>query len=170
MMKVNFFALEHRREPMKTDKVLGLCDPKNELCAYSTTEHGKDKWCATVRNPKQKGLFFIAIDKNMEIRRDNGDLESTCDGMIYVPKTRELSFVELKDYRVGGAAIADAERQLMSTIDYFLANHNYEDFHSRKAYICNPHHPHFAFSARERISEFRKKTHFALMPQATIWL
>lgn len=169
MMKVNFFAQKYRREPMKTDKVLGLCDPIGERCAYSTTERGEDKWCAIVENPNQKGLFFIAIDKNMNIRRDNGDLESTCDGMIYIPKTRELSFVELKNYRVGGA-IADAERQLISTINYFLANHNYEYYHSRKAYICNPHHPNFHISERERISEFRKKTHFALMPQATILL
>ena len=169
MMKVNFLAQEYRREPMKTDELLGLCDPEGERCAYSTTEHREDKWCATIQNPNKKGLYFVAIDKNMDIRRDNGDLESLCDGMIYVPKTRELSFVELKDYRVGGA-IAEAERQLMSTLRYFLYNHNYEDFHSRKAYICNPHHPNFAFSARERISEFRKKTHFALMPQATILL
>ncbi len=169
MMKVNFLAQEHRREPMKSDLLLGLCDPEGEQCAYSTTEHGIDKWCATIHNPNQKSLFFVAIDKNILIRKENGDLESTCDGMIFIPETREISFVELKDYRVGGA-LADAERQLLSTISFFLANHNYEDFHSRKAYICNPHHPHFAFSARERICEFRKKTHFRLMPQATIKL
>ncbi len=169
MMKVNFLAQEHRREPLKSDLLLGICDPVGERCAYSTTEHGEDKWCAKIHNPDQKSMFFVAIDKNIIIRKDNGDLESTCDGMIFVPETREISFVELKDYRVGGA-IADAERQLLSTISYFLANHNYEDFHSRRAYICNPHHPHFAFSARERISEFRKKTHFRLMPQATIRL
>ena len=120
-------------------------------------------------NPNRKGLYFVAIDKNIVIRRDNGEIESTYDGMIYIPQTREISFVELKNYRVGGA-IADAERQLMTTIGYFLANHNYEDFHSRRAYICNPHHPYFTFSARERICEFRKKTHFRLMPQATIHL
>ena len=166
-MKINFLAKEHWREPLKRDILLGLCDPEGERCAYSTTEHGREKWCATVHNPNRKTMCFVAIDKNMDIRKENGDLESTCDGMIYIPKTREISFVELKDYRVGGA-LAEAEKQLMSTLRYFLFNHNYKDFHSRNAYICNPHHPHFAFSARDRISEFRKKTHFRLMPQAVI--
>ena len=42
-MKVNFLAQEHRREPLKTDKQLGLCDPEGEMCAYSTTEQSKPK-------------------------------------------------------------------------------------------------------------------------------
>lgn len=132
-------------------------------------ERGKLSVKKYEENSYYRPMYFISVDKNIVIRKDNGDLDSTCDGMIFIPETREISFVELKNYRVGGA-IADAENQLLSTISYFLANHNYEDFHTRRAYLCNPHHPNFAFSARERISEFRKKTHFRLMPQASIWL
>lgn len=167
MIKVNFFAQKHRREPEKQDLVLGICDPDGEACAYTTTEHGPDKWCATIRNLQAKKLLFIAIDKNIDIHRTNGEMESRCDGMIYVPNTKELSFVELKDYRVGGY-IGSAEGQLMKTLKCFLANHHFEDYNNRRAFACNPSHPNFAFSARERINEFFKLTHFRLMPQAVI--
>ena len=167
MMKVNFFALQHRREPEKQDVLLGICDPEGEQCAYTTTEHGLEKWCATIRNPYTKKLLFIAIDKNIDIRCPNGDMESRCDGMLYAPETKELSFIELKDYRVGGY-IGSAERQLIKTLEYFLANHHYEDFNNRRAFACNPSHPNFAFTARERINKFYQQTHFRLMPQAVI--
>ena len=166
-MKVNFFSQDYRVEPEKTDKVLGICDPEGEACAYTPTEHGGDRWCATVHNPDEKRLLFIPIDKNIDIRRDNGEQESSCDGLIFAPATRELSFVELKAYHVGGY-IAAAVPQLWTTLSYFLANHHYEDYSNRRAYACNPVHPCFAVSARQQSSEFRKATHFRLMPQATI--
>jgi hypothetical protein len=170
MMKVNFLALEHRREPEKNDVELGVCDPDGELYAYTTTDKDcGDKWCATIKNLSHKHFVFVAVDKNIPILKDDGTQESRCDGMIYVPATRELSFVELKDYHVGGY-LSSAEKQLRNTLKYFLANHNYKDFHNRKAYACNPRHPQFAFSARQQINEFRKATHFNLMPQATIIL
>lgn len=169
MMKVNFFAQEHRREPVKQDLVLGICDPAGEEPAYTTAEHGADKWCATIQNAGGKKFQFIAIDKNIDIRRPDGNQESSCDGIIFVPDTMELAFVELKDYRVGGY-IGSAEGQLMKTLEYFLSNHNYRDYYNRKAYACNPSHPNFAFSARQRINEFYNLTHFRLMPQAIIHL
>lgn len=109
---------------------------------------------------------FIAIDKNIEILRSDGNLENRCDGMIYVAASRELCFVELKDDRVG--YISNAKSQLLKTLKCFLTNHRYEDYHNRRAYACNPAHPNFAFSKREQINEFYNKTHFRFMPQATI--
>ena len=167
MIKVNFFAQQHRKEPVKSDAIIGICDPEGEIPAYTTTEHGDDKWCATIDNSKHKEILFIAIDKNIDIRKLDGNQEKRCDGMIFVENTMELSFVELKDYRVGGYITA-AEKQLRRTLEYFLANHNYKEFHNRRAYACNPTHPHFAYSARQRISRFYKSTHFRLMPQAYI--
>lgn len=167
MMKVNFFAMEHRREPIKQDSLLGICDPEGEKYAYTTSDKNcTDKWCATIHNPHRKGLLFIAVDKNIEILRPNGEQENRCDGMIYVPATKELSFVELKDSRT--AYVDSAEKQLLKTLEYFLANHNYKDYNNRRAFACNPSHPHFAVSARNRISEFYRLTHFRLMPQAII--
>ena len=169
MMKVNFLAREHQKESLRQDAVVGICDPEGEQCAYTTTEHGHDKWCATIKNCHHKKFLFIAIDKNIIILRADGNKESTCDGMVYIPQTRELSFVELKAYH-NGKYISSAEDQLFSTLKYFLANHNYKDFYNRRAFACNPHRPAFAVSARERINKFYKQTHFRLMPQATIEL
>ena len=167
MIKINFFARKYRLEPVKQDAILGLCDPDGEQPAYSTNDNDcGDKWCATVINDERKGIQFIAIDKNIDIRRPDRNLENRCDGMLYVENTRELSFVELKDYRVGG--LNTAENQLLTTIQYFLANHNYTDSHNRRANACRPSHPHFMSSARKRIQEFYNKTHFRLLPQATI--
>ena len=102
MMKVNFFAQEHRKESVKQDPLLGICDPDGEQPAYTTSEHGADKWCAIIQNNEKKRLQFIAIDKNIDILKPDGKQESRCDGMIFVSDTKELSFVELKDYHVGG--------------------------------------------------------------------
>lgn len=169
-MRVNFFAQQYRLEPVKQDVLAGLCDPEGERPAYSTSDRDcGDKWCATIVNKECKGFQFVAIDKNIDIRLSNGDQESRCDGMIYVPQTRELAFVELKHYHVGGY-ISSAEEQLKKTLDYFLASHHYEDYHNRRAYACNPSHPTFAVSARQRIKEFYNLTHFRLLPQATIVL
>lgn len=135
MIKVNFFALEHRKEPVKRDFFLGICDPDGEDPAYTTSEHGCDKWCAKIENKEHKKIQFIAIDKNIDIRKPNGEQESRCDGMIFAADTMELCFVELKDYHVGGY-IGDATDQLLTTIEYFLANHHYEDYHNRRAFAC----------------------------------
>lgn len=101
MMKVNFLAQEHRKEPVKQDPLLGICDPDGELPAYTTTERGADKWCAEIQNNEKKRFQFIAVDKNIDIRKPDGSQESRCDGMIFVAETNELSFVELKDYHAG---------------------------------------------------------------------
>lgn len=166
----NFFNSDFFREPEKTDSLLGICDPEGEDCAYTTTDRDcGDKWCATVHNPENKSVCFVAIDKNMNIRKPNGDLESTCDGMVYIKATRELFFVELKDYHAGGA-LSTATKQLLNTIRIFLSLHKYENFNNRRAYICNPVRPHFASSYRQLSSEFRQKYHFRLLPQADIVL
>ena len=167
MMKVNFFAQEHRKEPVKQDVLLGICDPEGEQPAYTSTEQGADRWCATIENKRRKKLQFIAIDKNIDIRKLDGNSESRCDGMIFAAETMELSFVELKDYHVGGY-ISSAKVQLEKTLEYFLANHHYEDYYNRRAYACNPRRPSFAYSARESITAFYNKTHFRLLPQAKI--
>lgn len=170
MKRINFFAEKHFTEPVKSDRLSGICDPKNGKCAYTTSDkNNTDKWCATVINPTEKSFRFVPIDNNIDIRHENNDKVSLCDGMLYVPKSSELSFVELKDYHTG-SYIAYAEQQLLSTLKFFLANHNYKDFNNRRAFICNPQRPNFAVSSRERISEFFKKTHFRLLPQAEILL
>ena len=167
-MKHNFFDAKFFKEEIKTDQLLGICDPEGDSCAYTSSErNGPDSWCATIHNPNRKRIRFIAIDKNMNILRSHGELESTCDGMVYASDTRELSFVELKKYHTGGAMSAAVE-QLKSTLELFLASHNYKDYKSRMAYACNPVRPYFKPSYREFSREFRKKYKFRLLTQADV--
>lgn len=167
-MKYNFFKRAYFSELERRDEIIGICDPVGERHAYTTTDiNCPDKWCATIDNPQKKQLRFTAIDKNIVIKRDNGELESTCDGMIYATETRELSFVELKDWRTSGA-MKKAVSQLSSTLKVFLANHDYSLFNNRRAHACNPSHPYFKHSYRELSSEFMNKYHFRLYTEAKI--
>lgn len=168
MKTVALLSLNHRIEPPKTDALLGLCDPEGEQPAYSTsTKDGPDKWAATVENKKNKPVQFVPIDKNIKVYRANGDLESTCDGMLLFDNDKSIYLVELKDVSVPGWA-ATALEQVVSTIQIFLANYDYRDFGRRRAYLANRRHPWFHVSYRSRLQEFKNKYHFQLYPQAEI--
>jgi len=167
-MAHNFFLKKYFIEPSKTDNRIWLCDPGGVACAYSTVEaEGPDRRCAVVHNDNGKSLTFVPIDKNMIIRKTDGNLESTCDGMIYANDTRELCFVELKEYHSPGPYHV-ALAQLRNTIRLFLVSHNYRDFKNRRAFACNPVRPHFAASYRDISSDFMKNYHFRFLPQADI--
>lgn len=99
--------------------------------------------------------------------RDDGQKESSCDGMILYNDDSSICFVELKDVRTSGW-ISDAIDQLKETIKVFNKNHDYHNFSDRTAYAANCCHPNFQTSCRERLQEFRSQTHFRLAPQATI--
>lgn len=166
MSKVNFLSQVYRREEVKYDKLLGICDPEGEVPAYtSSVNSAEGKWIATIQNVKKVGVQFVSVDKNIPIYRANGDMEKTCDGMILYGKN--ISFVELKDVRIGGW-LSEAIRQLTTTIEIFNRNHNYRDFEKRYAYPANCRHPQFQCSCREQLQEFRNKYHFTLVPKAMI--
>ena len=109
---------------------------------------------------------MIPVDKNIVYYRDDGQKESSCDGMILYNDDSSICFVELKDVRTSGW-ISDAIDQLKETIKVFNKNHDYHNFSDRTAYAANCCHPNFQTSC-ERLQEFRSQTHFRLAPQATI--
>jgi len=168
MPTVALLSPNYRTEPYKTDSRLGLCDPEGESPAYSTsTETGPDKWVATVKNEKKKPVLFVPIDKNIKVYRADGNLESTCDGMLLFDEEKSIYLVELKDVSVAGWA-ATALDQVVSTLRIFLSNYDYRDFERRRAYLANRRHPWFHVSYRSRLQDFNKKYHFQLYPQAEI--
>lgn len=178
MPKVNFLSQGYRCEPVKSDAILGICDPEGEKSAYTTTDaSGNDKWVATIQNDQRIGVAFVPVDKNIPICRANGEKESSCDGMIlYEKKTidgvgallsKNIAFIELKDVRVGGW-LSGAISQLGTTIQVFNENHNFRDFDKRQAYAANCKHPQFQTSCREQLQEFKSKYHFTLIPKATV--
>lgn len=168
MSRVDFLASKYRLEPKRFEKECWLCDPDGEKPAYSTSNRAcPDKLIATVKNDNGIGFQFVPVDKNIVYYRDNGEIESSCDGMILYDSDRSICFVELKDVRTAGW-LADAISQLMKTIAVFNLNHDFHKFADRTAYAANCHHPRFQNSCRELLQEFRSKTHFRLAPEATI--
>lgn len=170
MQKINFLSLKYRKkEPEQNNILVGICDPIGENPAYTTTDiNNPDKWIARIVNEDKKKFLFVPIDKNIIILRDNGDKEKSCDGMILFGEN-SICFVELKDKNVSGW-LSEAIAQLKSTILIFNQNHHYEDFPIREAYAANCVHPRFQNSCRERLTEFRNKTYFKLLPKAAIKL
>lgn len=157
MARLNFFDSEYRLEESRTDDEFGLVDPGNGQPACTTDV--PDQYQAVVLNPQRRTLQFVPIDHNMVIRRPNGDLESTCDGMIYVDN-EYLSFVELKDKNQGWAS--EAEGQLRTTIALFKANHDDSRIRQRRAYAVNVRHPFFHPSFKQVMQQFKSQTGFIL--------
>lgn len=168
MSRVDFLASKYRLEPKRFEKEIWLCDPADGKPAYSTSDKTcPDKLIATVKNDNEIGIQFVPVDNNIVYYRDNGEKESSCDGMILYDNDRSICFVELKDVRTAGW-LSDAISQLMKTITVFNQNHDFHKFAARTAYAANCHHPHFQNSCRDQLIDFRKKTHFRLAPEATI--
>lgn len=119
MRRVNFLANAYRLEPVRNDKEAGICDPACEKPAYSTADkESPDKWVATIKNPERKDFQFVPVDKNIVYYREDGQKESSCDGMILYNEDSSVCFVELKNVRTAGW-LADAISQLTKTIAVF---------------------------------------------------
>lgn len=119
MQRVNFLAKEYRLEPVRNEEMIGICDPEGERPAYSTSDkNSPDKWVATIKNTGNENIQFIPVDKNIVYYRDDGQKESSCDGMILYNDDSSICFVELKDVRTSGW-ISDAIDQLKETIKVF---------------------------------------------------
>jgi len=154
-MGINFF----KEEEIITENNFGICDEEADVTiktpAYVDKDpHNKHKWIATVTNNSQKHIGFIAVDNNIEIKRENGDMENRCDAMLH--NEDYIIFVELKDKRDNW--IRDAvEQQLLTTINIFKSCHDISKFRHRLAYVCNKKHPCFATSHKEDIQKFKNE-------------
>ena len=162
---VDFFAEANLTEPARTDAEAYLIDGQP---AYSTLEKG-NRAEVTVKNPLGIQYQFVPIDYNIVIRRDNGEMESTCDGMIHYGEKRNVIFVELKD-RSGKDWISKAVGQLGKTIEIFSRKHPYTSLGKKRAYAANRQHMpyHVSSSNRDLCDTFRNKFHYGLCICGTI--
>lgn len=157
MARLNFFDTAYQLEEDRTELVFGIVDPGNGQPARTTDN--PDLYQAIVRNPQRRTLRFVPIDHNMDIRRPNGDPESTCDGMMHSGNDY-LAFIELKDKEQGWAS--EAEGQLRTTISLFKANHDDSRIRQRCAYAVNVRHPFFHPSFKQVMQQFKSQTGFIL--------
>lgn len=163
-MGINFF--EPCCQTITNEVVFGLCDdpPPSNAPAYIDTTNSIG-WIATVQNANATEVTFTAIDHCIDIRRDNGEMDSRCDAMlIYEDK---IIFVELKE-RNSGKWFKKAEDQLRATISTFGANNNLSSYSQKIAYVANKLKPNFQSGNTEKIAKFRDETGFILRTENII--
>ncbi len=147
----------------------GLCDdvaavdcPTNP--AY-IDENNEDDWTADVTNEKQRVVTFYPIDNCIDIRRDNGDMDNRCDGMLI--NNDELLFVELKD-RDSHKWIAKGREQLEVTIGNFKKAHDIGGYKRVAAYLCNKQRPRVVVSCPNELQKFYDNTGYQLIVDRNI--
>lgn len=135
---INFFE-ENCREENIVYRQFGICDDQNSEVAYIDVDNNS-KWIASVINPNSKPVCFTAIDNCIEIRRENGNMDLRCDGMIDYPDN--IVFIELKNQHTGGWA-SDGLQQIESTILHYQHNHDLSLHKYKRAFVINKKRKHF---------------------------
>ena len=148
-MPVDFFIT--RCQNSLNDKLFYLYDdppPANTLAYTSIID--KSKWIAKVINNREFNVVFIAIDNCLNIKKSNGQIDSSCDAMLVY--NNKIIFVELKECNDNkNAWIRKADAQLRNTIQHFKSNHSIAIYSDKKAYIANNKHPNFRSTQAIRI-------------------
>lgn len=148
----------------------GLCDapPPSNAPAYIDEDNGGD-WIAAVHNDQRLEVFFTGVDNEIALLKNNGKLDSRCDGVLSYEDT--ITFVELKQRAARGSAwVVDAEAQLRSTITHFEKTEHAESYSVKKAYIANSAYPKFKESQLRRMEQFAKDTGYVLRVENRIRL
>lgn len=135
-MPINFNDADCQSQT--THPEFGLRDDENSTPAY-ISHQSPEHWNATVYNPQNKTVTFTAVDHCLNIRGNDGNLLSTCDGILTCPG--DIIFVELKNKRADW--IQEGIDQLQSAIDLYVQSANLSVFARKKAHVANRRHPNF---------------------------
>ena len=124
--------------------------------------HGRP---VVIENPTLQRIVFRPVDKILYGPRD----KRRGDVFMHTKDRRQLYFVEMKLWRVSGWFKSGLE-QLRNVVLDFLASHGeiVAEALIRRAYICNPYRPRFAFSHAEAIRDFHRETCFVLHPEGSV--
>jgi len=147
-MSLNFFKAEcqTRTNAMR----FGLFDPENQMPAKIIFDNEED-WNATVINDKSIIIYFTAIDNCVEVLRDDGEKDRSCDVMMVYNNI--LLLVEIKHKRKEWQL--DGLSQIESTIKKMIFDNSefYYSFTKRQARVVNRKYesPYFQeFHAEQR--------------------
>jgi hypothetical protein len=143
------------------EAIFGICDdaPPSVDPAYLSFENAEG-WIAWVDNEQNKDVTFTAIDHCVVILRPNGDMETSCDGMLNYDRT--VKFIELKD-RDSGRWLGKAIDQLEMTIKIYKADVGLDAFDRYYAYVANKQRPYFKAASTSLSGQFEDETGFILM-------
>jgi hypothetical protein len=151
-------------------KRFGLCDDPSPLKnpAYIDEQDGA-KWIAVVHNEERYEVVFTAIDNCIDLKKEDGNMEKRCDGLLIHDTT--VTFVELKQrHQRGSEWVKDAEKQLKTSIAFFEKEEIAATMTTKKAYIANSEHPKFKESQINRMNNFLEQTGYLLRIENRITL
>jgi len=151
-MIVNFFDTGCQEQV--SEHLFGICDDQNSSKAY-TDVNDIARWIVVVENGAAIQITFTAIDHCISLYRENGDMESRCDGMLtYIDN---IIFVELKEVRTSGWIPGGVE-QLRHTITLFKNSHNLLEIKKRRAFLVNKKRPDFQYGHKALMAQFKNET------------
>ena len=142
----------------------GLCDDDSKSPAFVSLNPEGDEWLCEVINTQGKLCRWTAIDNCIEILRDDGSMESRCDGMITYEDN--IIFVELK--KVRKSWIPDGVEQLKISVQLFFDHNQIEQYRKKQAILSNRSHPSFHFNQVEAMQRFKNETGVRLLIVGTI--
>lgn len=120
-------------EAVPTQKEFAICDDNNQQ-PVSLEHVGDSEHQVIVISNNRSDYFFIAVDHNIPLKREDGSDDNICDAMLYTKET--LCFIEIKCWR-GTGWISKASNQIISTLKHFKINHPNDEHKFKDAYLCN---------------------------------
>lgn len=164
-MSVDFFPVKCITK--LNDSLFGLCDITPRAAFINKTQDGS--WIATVINKHNYEVTFVAVDVCLELKKDTGELDSSCDCLMTY--NSNIIFVELKESDTDSLKwIRKADDQLRNTIKRFEQSNSLDSYSKKEAYISNNQRPQFRTSQKERMEKFKDETGVRLKIMATIEL
>ena len=145
----------------------GICDdtpPPAKPAYISKNIADKPSWIVEIQNPNNIEVNFIAIDSCIDLRKEDGNLESRCDCMINYNNT--ITFIELKD-RISKGWLSKAKSQVENTILLFDKNHDSSVYSHKRVLIANKQRPFFQTSFQTIIEEIKTNTGYIADVSAT---
>jgi hypothetical protein len=162
-MSLNFFRDDCQYQPITLDS-FGLCDNQGGTKAFPDTAN-PDTWIAEVKNENNLQIIFTAIDKCV-LQDNEFEGRGRCDGMLTAEN--HLYLVELKNQEPPWQS--DAIKQLESTIQFLVDNHDISQYKKRKAFASNKKRDKFVVIDNEFNKAFYRRTTFRIDIQAEIVL
>jgi len=156
-------------QDMTTAKLFGICDDSHQPQdrAYLNELDG-GSWIAVVHNDERYNVTFTAIDNCIEMVREDGRMDSRCDGMLTYNSS--IVFIELKQTTGSSYWVNDGEQQLRNTISRFETNSETEDLTRKLALLANSGRPKFRVGQTQRMERFLKETGYILRIENRIHL
>ncbi len=132
----------------------------------ATPQAPQQKRPVVVTNANGKTYVFRPVDKIIYGPKD----PRRCDAFLHTKDRTQLIFVELKLWQHASGWIHAGLAQLKNVVDDFNISHREisEKAKIKKAYVCNPYHPSFAYSCAGAMRDFKRCTHFSLFPEGHI--